>query len=173
MPAPDATTAKKDEVREISITVVGIGNHFRGDDAVGMLTIKNLTKKVPSNVKAVELVGDQSYLLELMQSSDVMIVVDAVHSSAPAGTIFRIDASEESIPRDFFTFSTHGIDSMHAIELARSMKLLPKQVIIYGIVGKDFSYSPKLSPQIQESLEIVQNKILNDIDRILKNENCG
>ncbi len=152
------------------ITIVGIGNRFRGDDAVGLLTVQSLSGKVPAEIKRVELEGDQTCLLELMQTTDVMIIVDAIQSSAPAGTTFRIDASSAPLPRDFHAFTTHSMDSVQAIELARTMNRLPKEVIIYGIVGKDFCYTEKLSQQMEESIEIVQDKILGEINSILKNK---
>ncbi len=173
MPAPNSAAADKDGVRATSITVVGIGNQFRGDDAAGVLAVRNLAEQLPPNASAVELEGDQSRLLELMQSASAMIIVDAVQSRAPAGTIFRMDASKESMPQDFFAVSTHGLDLIQAIELARSLNLLPKHVIVYGIVGKDFSYTKTLSPQTQESVEIIQNKVLSDIDLILKDRDGG
>ncbi|MFZ1080311.1 MAG: hydrogenase maturation protease [Candidatus Kryptoniota bacterium] len=152
------------------ITIVGIGNRFRGDDAVGLLMVKSLSGKVGPEIKTVELEGDQTCLLKLMQTTDAMIIVDAVQSSAPAGTMFRIDASSEPLPQDFHAFTTHSIDSVQAIELARAMNRLPKKVIVYGITGKDYSYSEKLSPQMEESIEIVRRNILGEIDHIQKNE---
>jgi len=150
------------------VIVIGIGNEYRGDDAVGILATRNLAGKMPPEIKTIELTGDQSDLLELMHTANAVIIVDAVRSAAPAGTIFRIDAAEESIPNDFSTFTTHSIDSVQAIELARSMNRLPNQVIVYGIVGKDFSFTSKITPQVRESIDVVRDKILNDLDSILK-----
>ena len=170
--------------RKVPITIVGVGNEFRGDDVAGLVILRELKGKVSADVRTVELAGDQSHLLELMQSTDTMIIVDAVQSPkspsdkgsfgspAPAGTIFRVDASDDPIPKNFFSFSTHSIDSAQAIELARALDRLPAHIFIYGIVGKDFSYTSKLSPEVKESIEIVETKILNDINCILKNENC-
>ncbi len=173
---PHTSATRSTERRNTVITVVGAGNEFRGDDAVGLMVLKSLKEKVPSeescgaDVKTVELTGDQSHLLELMQSTDAMIIVDAVQSSAPAGTIFRVDASDDPIPKNFFSFSTHSIDSAQAIELARALDRLPAHIFIYGIVGKDFSYTAKLSAEVRESIKAVQTKIMNDISCILKNE---
>ncbi len=171
-----ASTTGRADTLKVGVTIVGVGNEFRGDDAVGLMVLKSLKEKVPSeescgaDVKTVELTGDQSHLLELMHSTDAMIIIDAVQSAAPAGTIFRVDASEEPIPKEFFSFSTHSIDSAQAIELARALNELPAHIFIYGIVGKDFSYTSKLSTEVKESIEIVETKILNDINCILKNE---
>lgn len=157
-------------MRSSLITIVGIGNEFRGDDGVALFVLRNLRESLPSQVRIVELTGDQSNLLELMRDTASMIVVDAVTSTAPSGTIFCINASEESFPSNFFTVSTHGIDLAQSVELARTMRQLPAFISIYGIVGKDFSFTTSLSQQVKESAETVKNKILSEVDRILKGE---
>ena len=86
-------------------TIIGIGNRFRGDDAVGLLVVKSLAGKVPAEVRTIEFEGDQTRLLEIMQTANAMIIVDAVQSSAAPGTVLRIDASNESVPHDFRAFS--------------------------------------------------------------------
>ncbi len=172
-PAPDASVDFEVRNRRASMTVVGLGNEFRGDDSAGLLTIRKLKEKVPAEVRTAELMGDQSNLLELMRSTDAMVIVDAVRSSSAAGTVFRVDASQHSIPEDFFTFSTHAFDAAQVVELARILRVLPKKVIFYGIVGKEFSYSPKLSTDVEEAVDIVQTSVLKDIRASLKSDDFG
>ncbi len=158
----------REDRRKSSITIVGIGNEFRGDDGVALFAIKSLFGNVPTEVNLVELAGDQSNLLDLMGNTDNIIIIDAVNSTAPAGTIFRVDAGEEPFPKNFFTISSHGIDLAQSIELARTMKALPEVILIYGIVGKDFSFTTSLSQQVKEAAEKVTSRILDDVERILK-----
>lgn len=155
------------------ITVVGIGNEFRGDDAIGLTVLRQLKRDLPAGARAVELTGDQSYLLELMLSTDAMIIVDAVQSSAPAGTVFRVDASEDPVPEDFLSFSTHTFDSAGAVELARTLGSLPGRVLIYGIVGRNFSFAPGVAAEVEEVIEIVAARIINDINHIITGRRAG
>ena len=163
----DSVSEAHPVVERTALTIVGIGNEFRGDDAVGLLVLRRLVKSVPAGARTVELAGDQTYLLELLRSTDAIIVVDAVQSSAPAGTIFRVEAGERPVPKDFLSFSTHTFDSASTIELARALGFLPSKVLIYGIVGKGFSYTTRLTAELAESIEVVQAGILNDADSIL------
>jgi len=153
--------------RKRVITVAGIGNEFRGDDGVAIYILKSLEKLVPTHVNIAKLTEDPSNLLEIMRHTDTLIIVDAVNSPAPPGTIFHINVSSEPFPMDFFTVSTHGIDLAQTIELARMMGLLPGFVLIYGVVGKNFSFTTSLSQQVKDSAEILKNKILSDIDKLL------
>jgi hydrogenase maturation protease len=174
----DSAPATYTAGERVPVTVVGIGNEFRGDDAVGLTVVRQLKERVPAGARTFELTGDQTYLLELMRSTDALIMVDAVQSSAPAGTIFRIDASEEPAPKEFLSFSTHAVDSTAAIELARTLGLLPGRILIYGIVGKGFSFSTTMTAEVKETIDMVQERILGDIECILsegypgKRENC-
>lgn len=168
--SPDTLLAPNHDSERATVTVVGIGNIFRGDDSVGLLVLRQLEKRVPAGVKTIELAGDQSYLLDIMRSTNAMIIVDAVQSSAPAGTIFRIDATGQPVPSEFVAFSTHAVDSTSAIELARALGLLPDKVLIYGIVGKDFSYTTDLTAEVSEAIEVAQAKILNDVRNALSED---
>jgi len=153
-----------------SIAIVGAGNEFRGDDRVGIAILRELKGLLPAEVKTMELTGDQSTLLELMQEATSLIIVDAVCSSAPAGTIFQINATEEPFPESFFSVSTHGIDLARSIELARAMKQMPELVLIYGIVGKDFSFSTSMSRQVEDSAEVVKERILTEVTTLIGSE---
>lgn len=155
----------------VPVTVVGIGNEYRGDDAAGLLVLRQLKGNVQAGARTVELTGDQSYLLELMRSTDAMIIVDAVQSSAPAGTIFRVDAGRDAIPKQFLTFSTHSIDSAGAIEMARALGTLPDEIFVYGIVGKEFSYAERITPEVEEAIEVIQERIIQDLGCILGRSN--
>lgn len=150
-----------------SITVVGIGNEFRGDDAVALDVLRKLKAKLPAGTRTAELTGDQSCLLELMRDTGAMIVVDAVRSSAPAGTVFRIDASKDPVPEDFVSFSTHAFDSASAIEMARALGSIPGTLLIYGIVGRNFSFRVGLTAEVEEVVEIAAARIIDDVADIM------
>jgi hydrogenase maturation protease len=171
--APTDSVAAVPAADRFALTIVGIGNEFRGDDAAGLAVLRQLGKNVPAGARTIELAGDQTYLLELMRSTDAVIVVDAVQSSAPAGTIFRIDASEEPMPKDFVTFSTHAIDSATVIELARALDVLPGTALVYGIVGREFSFTTRMTPEVAEALDVVRESILNDASDIMSGVSSG
>ncbi len=148
------------------VTIVGIGNEFRGDDAVGLKVVRSLESSRPAGVRTMELTGDQSNLLELMRSTNAMIIVDAVQSSAPAGTIFRIEAGKERVPENFLFFSTHSFNSLSAIETARTLGLLPRCLLLYGIVGKDFSHKIGLAEEVEDAIDVIREKIIEDVESV-------
>lgn len=151
--------------------MVGIGNEYRADDAVGIKVLDRLAGRMAPehgrDVGLVKLAGDQSYILDLMNSTDVLIIVDSVRSQASPGTIFRIEPAQLPIPKGLTFSSTHGYDPSYLVEMARAMKTLPDTVIIYAIVGRSFGYATTLTPEVEESIDIVVNRIADEIEEVL------
>lgn len=144
----------------LSLLVIGIGNEFRGDDGVGIAVARRLAAHACPQVRIVETDGASANLLELWEGAACVIVVDAVRSGAPPGTIHRFDGRTALPPARFFYASTHALGVAEAIGLARALKRLPPSLIVYGIEGKQFDSSLTLSPEVQIAVEQVVEEIL-------------
>ena len=142
---------------------IGVGNPFRGDDGAGRAVVRRLHGEIPPDVKVMEETGDGAELLEAWKGVDCVILVDAVLSGAPPGTIHRLDARIEKLPGWFSHSSTHLFGIGEAIELARIMEELPAKLIVYGIEGLDFSPGTELSPEVAEVVPAAANLILQEI----------
>ena len=116
-----------------SILIIGIGNPYRGDDAVGLRIAQDIKKKSPDHVNVIEQSGEGISLMDSWKDSDAVILIDAVYSGAKPGTIHRFDAHTQPIPSKFFHYSTHAFGVAEAIELARALKQLPPHLIVYCI----------------------------------------
>ena len=117
------------------ILIIGIGNEFRSDDAVGLVVAQTLQVKRLPSVSIQEATGEGTALLEAWKGSDAVILVDAVTSGAPAGTIHQVDAHTGPVSPELFALSTHAFSVAQAIELARTLGNLPPRLMIYGIEG--------------------------------------
>jgi hydrogenase maturation protease len=76
-------------------------------------------------------------------------------SGAEIATIHRIDAHTQSIPSQFFHYSSHAFGVAEAIELARSLNQLPDKLVLYGVEGKIFATGIGLSEAVQQAAETV------------------
>ena len=113
--------------------VIGVGNEFRGDDAVGLLAVRDLeTWKLPS-VQIVESRGDGARLMRLWKGIESVIVIDAVRSGSPPGTLHRLDVSHHPLPANFLCTSSHQFGVGEAIETSRELGDLPPRVVFYGV----------------------------------------
>jgi len=145
--------------------VIGIGNEYRGDDAAGRLVARQMNGDTPPDVKVCECSGESATLMETWQGFDRVYLVDAVESRQPPGSIHRIAAHEQELPRDFFHTSTHAFSLAEAIELARALDQLPEQVFVYGIEGQWFEAGQKLTPAVKEAIPQVAEKIIEELKK--------
>ena len=145
------------------ILIIGVGNAYRGDDAVGLRIAQDIKKKSPDHVNVIEQSGDGISLMDSWKDSDAVILIDAVHSGAQPGTIHRFDVHTQTIPTKFFHYSTHAFGVAEAIELARALKQLPKNLIVYGIEGKCFEAGIGISLEVEKAVEEVMMRVKQDI----------
>jgi hydrogenase maturation protease len=146
------------------VLVIGIGNEYRHDDVVGLIVARCLREKNLDHVEVLEMSGEGAALIEAWKGTEMVILVDAVHSGAEPGTIFRFEAHQQPIPTKFFRYSTHAFSVAEAIELARSLGQLPSKLIVYGIEGKNFETGQGLSPEVELAALTVLQQILRELN---------
>ena len=144
------------------ILIIGLGNDYRGDDAVGRVLARRLQAIAGDDVRVLEESGEGAALMESWKGANFVILIDAVHSGGAAGTAHRFDAATEPVPGSFFHYSTHAFSVAEAVELARALNRLPPRLIVYGIEGKNFDSRVELSPEVKAAAE--------EVFRMLKEE---
>lgn len=98
--------------------------------------------------------------MDSWKEHDRVCVVDAVSSGASPGSIHRMDASKEPIPSKFFSCSTHDFGVAEAIELARTLGQLPRQLKLFGIEGNNFQPGEILSAEVERAIKLVVDEIM-------------
>jgi hydrogenase maturation protease len=137
--------------------VIGLGNSWRGDDGAGPAVARSLRDEVAARVHVYE--GEPVGLIDDWTSADAVIVVDAVSSGAPPGTIHRLDALSEPIPAALSQGSTHAFGLAETIELARALDRLPDRLTVYGIEGERFGAGDQLSAPVRGAVEAVRREL--------------
>ena len=135
--------------------IIVCGNRQRGDDAAGILVAERLRAL---GIAAEVCSGEVSNLIEAWTGADDVIVIDAVVSGTPAGTVHVWDG--QRLPT-FATSagSTHGLGVAQAIRLARALNRLPSRLLVYGIEGKNFEMGSSVSPELERAVEEVVQRI--------------
>ena len=145
------------------ILVIGVGNEYRSDDAVGLVVARRLRQLSIGNVTVIEASGEGTDLMESWKGADTVIIVDAASSGAKPGTIHRIDARAQRIPTGLLRYSTHAFSVGEAVELARAMNRLPPRMVVFGIEGERFDEGTVLSRAVQGSVDIVVDLVLRQL----------
>lgn len=147
-----------------SIRIIGLGNEFRGDDAVGLLAARRLQGVLGDRAEVVEADVAGVELLEVMKGAGAVLLIDAVRSGQAPGTLHRLDASAGPIAPALFPRSTHAVGVAEVLELARTLGVLPTKVIVYGIEAGDTEVGHPLSPQVSHALNEVVQLILKEVE---------
>jgi hydrogenase maturation protease len=143
--------------------IIGLGNQYRRDDAVGLIVARCLKEQAPEHVRVLEETGEGVALIESWKDADAVILIDAVNSGAEPGIVHRLDAHTQPIPAQFSHCSTHAFSTAEAIELARALGQLPPRLIVYGVEGRTFEAGVGLSPEVEKAAQKVVERVLDDL----------
>jgi hydrogenase maturation protease len=135
------------------VTVIGIGNRFRRDDAAGLEVARIVRDRIDGDVRIVELEGEPIDALDEWADADEVIVADAVAGAGAVGTVHLLDATGGGISAPFRAKGTHTFSLADVIELARATERLPRSLLVYGIEGADFSTGEGLTEPVARAVE--------------------
>jgi hydrogenase maturation protease len=145
--------------------VIGIGNLYRRDDGVGIIVARRLAAARLAATRVIEHSGEGTALMEAWRGAQRVVVVDAVQSGAPPGTIHHLEASAQPIPSRFFHYSTHAFSLAEAIELARALGQLPSRLVVFGVEGANFHSGETLSPSVAQAVEEVVQRVRQELEK--------
>ena len=157
----------------MNIVVIGIGQSLRGDDASGPEAVRRWQIKYPDSasqpglrVEISELPGLD--LLNLLEGADAAVIVDAVHSSALAGSLHQLG------PDDLASFtpdatSAHGWGVAETLQLGRTLSpsFAKCRITLIGIEAGQLAMGTGLSPEVERALEAASDLIEKTIRAIV------
>ncbi len=143
--------------------LIGVGNAFRGDDAVGIYVAQQLASRDLSDIVVETQRGEGATLIERWRAHRRVFLVDAVAPAGSPGRILRIEAHKSPISIELFHTSSHAFGVLEAIELSRALDTLPKELIVYGVEGGCFEEGAELSEKIETAANLVVEQILDEI----------
>ena len=129
------------------------------DDGVGVLVAERLRG---AGINAAVESGEALALIESWKGEDDVIVVDAVVTGAPPGTIHMWD-NPHLLSLAGSPSSTHGFGVAEAVELAWILGKLPPRLVVYGIEGKQFKHGYRISPELKPAIEDVVQRITTHV----------
>ncbi|MCI0446034.1 hydrogenase maturation protease [bacterium] len=146
------------------VLIIGVGNQYRSDDAAGLVVAEMLNAKKYIGVDVLKQSGEGASLIECWKNTDSVVLIDAIHTGAEPGTIFRIDVQKQPLQRKYFRHSTHSFGVADAVELARAMNQLPKQFVIFGIEAKNYIAGTELSPEVDQATKEIVDCVIRELE---------
>lgn len=150
--------------------VVGLGSPHRGDDAIGTEVARAVAARRLPGVEVL-VHEDPTDLVELWSGHDVVVVVDAVSSGAPAGRLWvletgsGLDPLPEAAWRRTGRGGTHAFGLATAIELARALHRLPARVTVVGVEAGALDHGAPLSPAVSAAVTAAADLVAATVHR--------
>lgn len=143
--------------------VVGLGHGDRADDAAGPMVARLVAPHLPEGWSVVEHHGDLTTLVDLCQGIDELVIVDAVVSGAPPGTLHHMLMGEETPPDLVSAGSSHGIGLLEAIALGRTLGHMTGRVTLVGLEAQRLAVGSAMSLEVQANLPLAAALVLEDV----------
>ncbi len=145
--------------------VIGIGNTMRRDDGVGILAVEELANRIPPDAADLTTMdGESTRLIEAWTGVDRAVVVDAMRSGEPAGSVRRIEVGRDALPAWAPLASSHHAGLAEAVDLGRALDRLPDHLVIYAVEVADVSPGEGLSPAVATALPDVVRLLHAELD---------
>jgi hydrogenase maturation protease len=156
---------RDDDIRPL---VVGLGSPDRGDDATGPTVVRRIAAMRLPGIRVIER-EDPTSLIDMWDGFDPVLVVDAVRSGRPPGTLMVIETGSDAAPLPERTWASTGRGGTHAfglaaaIELARALGRLPRRVVLVGIEIGGLGYGQPLSPRVAAAVNLAVEVVIGSL----------
>lgn len=147
------------------IVVVGVGSEIMGDDGFGPHVIERLQNSEYASNNAVEFVnaGTTGFLaLEAMSGANHALVIDAVQTGSPPGTIQEYRCVDGTFVDDVPDMTMHDVSFTEALVYAREVYDLPEEIRILGVEPATIAPSLELSESVEAAIPDVID-IITDV----------
>ncbi|MDD3182225.1 MAG: hydrogenase maturation protease [Alphaproteobacteria bacterium] len=150
----------------MSVLFLGVGNLHRADDGVGPLLAERLASDPALTVKGLTIQphsGEGASLMHVWEGLQKVVIVDAMKSGGTVGEVRRFDAIKETLHHGVFRYSSHLFSLAEAVEMSRALDMLPKEMIIYGIEGIEFTFGADRSPEVEKVIPEVEAAVRREL----------
>jgi hydrogenase maturation protease len=131
------------------VRVVAAGEVLRGDDGAGPAVVERLAGR--QGLEPVTVRGAAPEVLSAWAGADRVILVDAMHSGLPAGTVRVFHPGDAG--RRVGGVSGHGDAVAGALALGAALGRLPGALLVVGIEAGSTRLGSGLSPAVAAAVE--------------------
>jgi hydrogenase maturation protease len=135
---------------------VCLGSRERGDDAAGPLIGDRLASAGATLLDCGE---DPTRLLDLWAGLELVVIVDAVRSGAPAGTVHQVELAAGA-PAGVALATSHAVTATDALAMARALGRAPHRAILIGVEGTAFGIGDPMTPAVAAALDAAATAVL-------------
>lgn len=163
--SPDSPETEGAGQSFLRVLVLGLGNILLSDEGAGIKAIAELGRRydVPDSVEIIDGGTMGLELLPYFEGRSHVLIVDAIKTGKPPGTIVRIDD-----PPAYFSAkaSPHQIGLSDVMGTAAIMGHLPEHIVLFGIEPKRLSTNLNLSRDVGKNIHRLVEMVVAELKAI-------
>ena len=136
------------------VLVLGLGNVLLQDEGVGVRALERLVARydLPDAVRAMDGGTLGLDLLPYLVGVSTLIVIDAVRSGRPAGSLIRL-ADQAIMPVLALKLSVHQVGLRELLGASQLLGRHPARVVLWGVEPAHVDWGLSLSTQVEAALD--------------------
>jgi hydrogenase maturation protease len=145
--------------------VLGLGNEYAGDDAVGLLAVRALRSELTGSADVLESGASGLALLEVFAGYDRAVIVDSIRTGrSPAGTILEAGLAELGMVK---APSPHqaGIPELAAVARRLGMGFPDRTHVLAVEVAGPLMFGAPLSEPVAAAVAPLGRRVLEQVQR--------
>jgi hydrogenase maturation protease len=149
------------------VVVLGVGNILQTDEGAGPHAVDELNRRfeLPPGTTAIDGGTSAMELLDDMAGADLLLIVDAVSSGRPPGSVVRLIGEE--VPMFFTTkLSPHQVGIADVLATLALTEDSPKETMIIGIEPASLMLGMELSPAVEAAMPRVIDQVIGELRRV-------
>jgi hydrogenase maturation protease len=149
-----------------SISVIGLGNVFLGDDGFGPLVIETFrcSYEHGESVEVIDLGTPGLDLAPYLYGKELVVIVDAVHSAMAPGTVSFFREEEFVSSRAKLRITGHDPGLWESLAHLRLAGHAPCELIVLGVTPESCTFAAGISEQIVQ----IASEASEDIAQLLR-----
>lgn len=139
--------------------VLGLGNILNRDEGVGVQCLEPLRRRL-GPVEGLEILDGGVLgmgLLPLVESTDALLVLDAVDAQKSPGTVVELAGPDIPLYSQV-KISRHQVTFQEVLQLAQVRNRLPRRLHLVGVQPADVAVGTDLSPVVEAALPAVTER---------------
>jgi hydrogenase maturation protease len=136
-----------------SVLVLGVGNILLQDEGLGVHALRRLAERyhLPPGVEAVDGGVQGLDLLPMVEDTQSLLIIDAIHTGQAPGTIVRLEG--QAIPTALaLKMSMHQMGIQELLGLGSLRGTLPARVVLWGMQPGAMDWGLELTPAVAAGL---------------------
>ena len=152
---------------EVDLLVLGLGNTLCGDDGAGVAAVSRLRDRfhAPPGVEVLDGGTLGLSLLPYLQRAKRAILVDAVRTSDPPGTLVRLEGGDVAHAAAH-RLSPHQVGVADLLDGAALTGRAPDPIVLLGVVPASIDLTTALTPEVETRIDDLVDAVVVEAARL-------